>query len=241
MRRARTESYPRARPSRALLARRPHDQRTGGPHLPAGASHATSPWSAPQAVRGAGVYGQNGTNLNATNDDLSPEKNLGYEIGGTWDFADGLQLRTAVFRNEKTNARKLDELGATVLTGKRRVDGIEIQLAGYILPNWDVYTGVAFMRGEIVSAPTNIQGNVPLGVPDFSGNLWTVYRLGSGWEVGGGLRATSGFFLTDGNNGEVPGYTFTTHRGLCEAALRNPPHVNNVADKTYYVGGYQNT
>jgi catecholate siderophore receptor len=100
-----------------------------------------------------GVYGQNGTNLNPTNEDLAPEKNLGYELGGTWDFADGLQVRAALFRNEKTNARKLDEVGATVLTGKRRVEGLELQFAGYILPNWEVYSGVAFMRGEIVSGP----------------------------------------------------------------------------------------
>ena len=38
-----------------------------------------------------GVYGQNGTNLNPTNEDLSPEKNLGYERRHR-DFADGPQI-----------------------------------------------------------------------------------------------------------------------------------------------------
>lgn len=189
-----------------------------------------------------GVYGQNGTNLNPTNEDLAPEKNLGYELGGTWDFADGLQIRAALFRNEKTNARKLDEVGATVLTGKRRVDGLELQFAGYIMPNWEVYSGVAFMRGEIVSGPANVQGKVPLGVPDFSGNIWTVYRLGGGWEVGGGVRGTSGFFLSDQNNGEVPGYSvYDLTAAYVKPSYEVRLNVTNVGDKTYYVGGYQNS
>jgi catecholate siderophore receptor len=186
------------------------------------------------------VYGQNGTNLNPTNENLDPEKNLGYEVGATWDFPNGMQMRAAMFRNEKTNARRLDETGATVLTGKRRVDGIEIQLAGYILPNWEIYSGVAFMDGKITSSNVN-QGNKPLGVADVAGNVWTVYKLGGGWEVGGGVRGSSGFFLSDANNGEVPEAWIVdltaayVHRNW-EARL----NVANVADKTYYIGGYQN-
>ena len=187
-----------------------------------------------------GVYGQNGTNLNPTNVDLKPEKNVGYETGVTWDFTHGMQLRAAIFRNEKTNARRLDEEGATVLTGKRRVDGVELQLAGYILPNWEVYGGIAFMDGKIVSSNAN-QGNRPLGVADVAGNLWTVYRFGGGWEVGGGVRGSSGFFLNDGNTGEVPAAAIVD---LTAAWVKERYeirfNVSNAADKTYYIGGYQN-
>jgi catecholate siderophore receptor len=187
-----------------------------------------------------GVYGQNGTNLNPTNERLDPEKNVGYEAGATWDFADGLQVRAAIFRNEKTNARRLDELGATVLTGKRRVDGIELQLAGYITPNWEIYSGVAFMDGKITSSNVN-QGNVPLGVAEIAGNLWTVYKLGGGWEIGGGVRGTNGFFLTDANNGEVPAATiFDLTAAYVKPNYEVRLNVTNVSDKTYYVGGYNN-
>jgi catecholate siderophore receptor len=188
-----------------------------------------------------GVYGQNGTNLNPTNEDLAPERNVGFELGATWDVSPGLQLRSALFRNEKANARKLDESGATLLNGKRRVDGIELQLTGRITPQWDLYSGAAFMHGDIVSGPAAIQGHTPLGVPSFSGNVWTVYRLPRGFEVGGGLRGSSSFELTDANNGKVPGSVV----GDITAAWLHGPYevrlnVNNVADKTYYVGGYQN-
>jgi catecholate siderophore receptor len=97
------------------------------------------------------------------------------------------------------------------------------------------------MRGRIVSGPAAIQGKTPLGVSDFSGNLWTVYRLGRGFEVGGGVRGTSGFFLSDQNNGEVPGYALVD---LTAAYVRERYEVrlnlNNVGDKVHYVGGYQN-
>jgi catecholate siderophore receptor len=188
-----------------------------------------------------GVYGQNGTNLNPVNENLDPEKNVGYEVGATWDFAQGMQLRGAIFRNEKTNARKLEEDGTTVLTGKRRVDGIEFQFAGYLMPNWEIYSGIAFMNGKIVEAPASIQGKKPLGVADVAGNVWTVYKLGGGWEIGGGVRGTSGFWLNDANTGEVPAcaivdLTAAYVKSNYEVRL----NVTNVADKTYYIGGYQN-
>ena len=37
------------------------------------------------------------------------------------------------------------------------------------------------------SRPAVNEGNTPLGVADAQGNLWTMYRLGGGWEVGGGV------------------------------------------------------
>ncbi|HEX2828506.1 MAG TPA: TonB-dependent siderophore receptor [Burkholderiales bacterium] len=90
------------------------------------------------------------TNLNAINQNLGPEKNQNYEAGAQWDVG-GLQVRSAVFRNEKTNARQLDSTGTTtVLGGERRVDGIEFEASGSITRNWDLYSGIAFMRGKII-------------------------------------------------------------------------------------------
>ena len=169
-----------------------------------------------------GVYGGTGTNLSDINEDLEPEENRNYELGAQWDFAYGLQLRASLFRTEKINARMADPvLGTTVLAGKRRVDGLELQLTGRITPEWDVYSGLAFMDGEIVTGPATVQGKVPLGVPDVSGSLWTVYRLPRDFEVGGGLRYSSGFWLNDANTGEVPSYTvWDCDRGLRAGEVR---------------------
>jgi catecholate siderophore receptor len=189
-----------------------------------------------------GVYGGTGTNLSVANSALDPEENRGYELGATWDFPAGVQLRSALFRNEKVNARMNDGTGTIVLAGRRRVDGVEVQLAGHLAPDWEIYSGVAFMDGTIVTGPANVQGMTPLGVAEVAGNLWTTYRFGGGWEVGGGVRGSSSFWLNDANTGKVPGYaawdaTVAYVVGDLEVRL----NVYNLADKTHYVGGYQNS
>jgi catecholate siderophore receptor len=190
-----------------------------------------------------GVYGGTSTNLSAANQNLDPEKNRNYEVGAQWDFMQGLRLRSALFRNEKTNARMPDPVtGVTVLAGVRRVDGIEFELTGNITPNWDVYSGIAFMNGDIVKGPANVQGNTPLGVPTSSGNLWTVYRLGGGWEIGGGVRGNSGSYLTDVNNAKLPSYT-VLDATLAYVQKKYEVRLNlyNLTDETYYIGGYNNS
>jgi catecholate siderophore receptor len=193
-----------------------------------------------------GVYGGTGnTNLSAANQNLDPEKNQNYEVGAQWDVLTGLQLRSAIFRNEKTNGRMAGFVeGVSILSGKRRVDGIEFEASGQITPNWDIYSGIAFMDGKIVNGPAAVVGNTPLGVADVAGNVWTIYRLGGGWEVGGGVRGQKGTWLTDANQ---PGSTIPTYL-LYDATVayvqkRYEIRVNvyNIADKTYYIGGYNNS
>ena len=86
-----------------------------------------------------GTYGGTAaTQLTAVNQNLEPEKNQNYEVGGQWDVISGLQLRAAIFRTEKTNARMPDPVsGVTVLGGKRRVQGLEFEATGAITPNWE--------------------------------------------------------------------------------------------------------
>jgi len=191
-----------------------------------------------------GVYGGTGTNLSAVNQNLDPEKNRNYEVGTQWDILRGLQLRSALFRNEKENARMNDPVsGLTVLEGVRRVDGIEFELAGSITPKWDIYSGVAFMDGEIVKGPANVQGNTPLGVAKVAGNIWTVYRLGGGWEIGGGVRGQKGTWLTDANQpgSQIPSYVVADAMiGYVHKNYEIRLNVYNLTDKTYYTGGYNN-
>jgi len=189
-----------------------------------------------------GVYGGTATNLNAVNQNLDPEKNRNYEVGAQWDLFRTLRLRSALFRNEKTNARMADPVtGVTVLAGVRQVNGIEFELAGAITPNWDVYSGIAFMDGEIKKGPANVQGRTPLGVADRSGNVWTVYRFGGGWEIGGGVRANSGAFLNDANTAKLPSYAvYDATIAWVQRKYEIRANFYNLADKLYYTGGYNN-
>ena len=213
------------------------------------------------------------TNLNAINQNVGPEKNVNYEVGAQWDIG-GMQLRTAVFRNEKKNARQLDPTGTTtILGGRRRVNGVEFEASGALTRNWDVYSGIAFMDGKIISSspfgaltntngtptgpitdvtafcalPTtncvNVTGNTPAGVADVAGSVWTIYRLGGGWEVGGGARGQKGTWLTDRNDPgtQIPPYVvFDATVAYVQKQYEVRLNVYNVFDKFYYLGGYNN-
>jgi catecholate siderophore receptor len=159
----------------------------------------------------------------------------------------------------------------TVLGGKRRVDGVEFEASGAITRNWDVYSGIAWMHGKIINSspfgaftntdgtptgpitnlaafcalPTtncvNINGNTPAEVPRVTGSVWTVYRLGGGWEIGGGLRGQHGTWLTDRNDpgSQIPGYVLLD----ATVAYVQPKYEvrfngYNLTDKFYYAGGY---
>ena len=96
------------------------------------------------------------------------------------------------------------------------------------------------MDGEIVKAATN-QGNVPLGVPTWSGTVWTVYRLGGGWQVGGGAFASTPWWIDDGNKGRAPGYMrWDTMLGYVQKKYDVQLNIFNLFDEVYYLGGYQN-
>jgi catecholate siderophore receptor len=189
-----------------------------------------------------GVYGSTSTSLSAATENLDPEENRNYEIGAHWDMAPGLQLRSALFRTQKTHQRIENSIsGVLELAGKRRVEGIELELSGSLTPNWEIIAGMAVMDGRIVKANVN-QGNRPLGVPDASGSVWTVYRWGGGWEVGGGVVASSGYYLTDANVGKVPAYAvFDATAAYVQPHYEVRLNLYNLTDKTYYLGGYQNS
>ncbi|TAK05843.1 MAG: TonB-dependent siderophore receptor [Candidatus Manganitrophaceae bacterium] len=131
--------------------------------------------------------------LSAANANLEPEKNETYEVGSKWDlFSDSLALRAALFRTEKTNAREPDSNNPllNVLAGKQRVDGIEVEAAGRLTDRWQIFTGYAYMKSELVRSvffPSAV-GSQLANVPKQTFNLWTTYALPWGVEIGGGGR-----------------------------------------------------
>ena len=193
-----------------------------------------------------GVYGGTATNLNAQNQLLEPERNRNYEAGGHWDVR-GTQLRAALFRSEKTNARTDIDPGTgsvTALEGKRRVEGIEGSLAGHIARNWEVIASMAIMSGKITAGAgqANVDGNRPLGVPTEAGSLWTVYRFGGGWEVGGGVFWSQEKYIDDQNRAQIPEYTrWDAMFAYVQRQYELRFNVFNLTDEVYYYGAYQNS
>jgi catecholate siderophore receptor len=192
------------------------------------------------------------------------------EIGAKWLLLDGnLAFRTALYQADKEWERSTDlESTAAVLTRKRRTNGIEFELAGRITDNWEVFSGVSLMDPTILKvapdrtsggsctelAPCpvnpNLVGQVARNSPKFTFNLWTTYRLGMGWKIGGGVEHKSKRYGynpgTDTstaafNPNTVSGYT----RWDAMVAYEQPKYtvklnVQNLFDKLYYDALYDN-
>jgi catecholate siderophore receptor len=93
------------------------------------------------------------------------------------------------------------------------------------------------------SACMNLNGNTPAEVPRLAGSVWTVYRLGGGWEIGGGVRGQTGAWLTDRNDpgSQIPGYlVYDAMIGYVQKQYEVRLNGYNLTDKLYYAGGYNN-
>ena len=148
------------------------------------------------------VYASYGTSLNPSLEGLSyntantvidPEKTYTIETGSKWDFFGGRMLLSgAVFRVEKLNARTPGVLPGDppqVLEGRQRVDGAELSLEGNVTRAWQVLAGYTFLDSETVESNTPAEiGKQLVNTPRNSFNVWSTYRLPSGFHFGGGAR-----------------------------------------------------
>lgn len=130
-----------------------------------------------------------------------PEGSRNVELGARLDAANGrLTTRLALFLGTKTNERNrdADTVNACnyVLSGKRHAAGAEIDVAGRITPQWEVFVSYAFIPEAEVDASSGAAGTEAVGsrpglTPRHSGSVWTTWRIGSRWRVGAGLTARS--------------------------------------------------
>lgn len=154
-------------------------------------------------------YASYGTSFNTSGDlyqfdptsaNTDPESSRNMEIGAKWELYDGdLSFRTALARTEKFNERNTDIDTANnsyLLSGKRHTDALEFEIAGRITPQWDIFAGVGFMKAVIDQSGSNAAGQAEVGKnpglsPTRQATLFTTYRIGDKWRVGGGFTAVS--------------------------------------------------
>jgi catecholate siderophore receptor len=175
-----------------------------------------------------------------------PEKSRNIEIGAKWEMLDGdMSVRTALFRSEKTNERNTDVAtpDIAVLSGKRHTDGFEVEAVGRINPRWEVFANVALMRAKVDEASAdqaNTKGKTPTNTPNRTYSVWTTYKLGGGWKVGGGIEGVGDRFANATNTIVVPAYNRVD--ALVEYAVSKAYslklNVFNLFDKKYYEGVY---
>jgi catecholate siderophore receptor len=194
--------------------------------------------------------------LSAANSNLPPETNNNYEVGAKLDFFDGrLSATGAIFRLEKENARTTDpnNTALQVLAGEQRTDGIELGLAGELLPNWDVSVTYAYLDAEIVKSNNtavgtvsgltkSFQGMTSTNVPEHSGVAWTSYHITPNWEIGGGVFYSSDRYADSVNEAVLPGYArldavVAYHQKHFDVQM----NIFNLTDTVYYESGQTNS
>ncbi len=193
------------------------------------------------------------------------------ELGAKWMLMEGdLALRAALYRADKEWERSTDlESTAAILTRKRRTDGFELEAAGRITPNWEVFSGFSLMDAEILEVAENrnaqtgvvttadarLKGQRPRNTPKLTFNLWSTYALGGGWKLGGGVEAKSDRYAyspstANANNlfvdgkfrpNTAPGYArWDAMLAYEQKSWAARLNVKNVFDRLYYDAVYDN-
>jgi catecholate siderophore receptor len=201
------------------------------------------------------IYFSTGTSFNPSIEQLSlsaatvntpPEETISYEVGTKWDLFDKRMGATfALFRNEKTNARTPDPNNPllNVVSGKQRIDGLEIGLNGHVTKEWQVFAGYAFMLSEIVESNNPLEkGNKVANTPKHTFNAWTTYDLPSKLQLGGGMN-----FVSERNASTTPNSTtrvmqaapgYVTFSAMAKYPLTEKVdvqlNITNLFDKKYY-------
>lgn len=104
----------------------------------------------------------------------------------------------------------LAALGFSVLSGEARNRGVELDLAGEVLPGLDVIGNYAYTDSEITRNNDGTVGNRFPNVPKHAGSLWATYRFQepklTGWKVGAGLLVRGERQGNQENDYQMPGY-----------------------------------
>jgi catecholate siderophore receptor len=170
---------------------------------------------------------------------VDPQVSTNLEAGSKWDFADGrVSLNAAVFRTKNRNV--IYTIDATAVPpifnqdDKQLVNGVSVGVGGRITPEWQVLGDFSYLDTELQSQGVTNGTRLTL-TPEFSGSLWTTYRVLPGLTIGGGIRQTSKVFINAANTIASPGYHLID--GLVEYEVNTHLSLRlnlyNLADEVY--------
>ena len=175
---------------------------------------------------------------------FEPQRGTQYEVGIKADISDRLSTTLALYDLTRTNVLTDDpnNPGFSIQTGEQKSRGIELNIAGEILPGWRVFAGYAYTDSEITKDNTFAVGNRLNNVPENSFNLWTTYEIQQGSLQGLGVGI--GLFFVGERQGnlantfQLPSYLRTDaaifyRRNQLEVSL----NLRNLFDVDYFEYG----
>jgi len=114
---------------------------------------------------------------------LEPEKAQGYELGIKAELTKKLFATLSYFDITKQNvATPLSPLDpfVSVATGKQSSQGIEFDISGEIIPNWNVIASYAYTNARVTEDNLIPVGNRLPGSPSNTFGIWTTYQIPDG-------------------------------------------------------------
>ncbi|MUL38251.1 TonB-dependent siderophore receptor [Gloeocapsopsis dulcis] len=110
-----------------------------------------------------------------------PERGTLYEVGVKADLNDRISATLALYDQTRSNILTTDPNDPlrTIQVGEQNSQGIEFNIAGEILPGWNIVAGYAYTDARISEDSVPV-GNRINGVPENSFNIWTTYRFPEG-------------------------------------------------------------
>jgi iron complex outermembrane recepter protein len=130
-------------------------------------------------------------NLNLDpNASFQPSRGTQYEVGVKTDLLGGrLSTTLAVYQLTKTNVLTPDPTNPlrSIQTGEQRSRGVELDVAGEILPGWKVTAAYSYTNAEVTKDNTFAVGNRLANVPENQVSLWTTYEIQKGGLKGLGF------------------------------------------------------
>jgi iron complex outermembrane receptor protein len=144
---------------------------------------------------------------------LEPERGTQYEVGIKGEAFNGKLSATLAYYNiTKTNVATTDpnNLDFSIATGEVKSRGIELDIAGEILPGWNVIASFSHNDAYVSKDNSESLGNRLINAPRQSASLWTTYQLQSGplqgLGIGAGIYFVGDRDATLPNTIEIPSY-----------------------------------
>ncbi len=120
---------------------------------------------------------------NATGEAFEPSKGEQFEIGVKQEFLDGKASATlALYDLTKKNVLTTDPDNPdfSIQTGEQKSRGVELDMAGKILPGWNIIATYAYTDAFVSEDEDIPEGDRLSGVAENTASLWTTYELQSG-------------------------------------------------------------
>jgi iron complex outermembrane receptor protein len=140
---------------------------------------------------------------------FQPEWGSQYEISIKADIHEKLSGTLAFYDLTRSNVTTPDPRNTrfSIQTGEQNSQGIELDIAGEILPGWNIIASYAYTDAKVTKdTRTTLVDNTLNNVPEHSFSLWTTYELLKGNLKGLGFGL--GFFYIGERQGDLNN-TFT--------------------------------